>query len=67
MNGIQISLTAKEREQLINAVTYYVDIMSEGFETSAFINEEMNNGLGRAMFKLYKGLQGEKLYENYKK
>lgn len=65
MNGIQISLTGKERERLIDAVACYIDIMSEGFDTSESLNIELNNGLGKAMFKLYKGLNGEQHYIDY--
>ena len=65
MNGIQISLTGKERERLIDAVNYYIDIMTEGIETSEKLDIELNNGLGKAMFKLYKGLNGAELYIDY--
>lgn len=67
MNGIQISLTGKERERLIDAVTYYIDIMSEGTETVEILDIELNDGLGKAMFKLYKGLNGEIDYIDYNK
>lgn len=65
MNGIQISLTGQERERLIDAVNYYIDIMAEGIETSENLDIELNNGLGKAMFKLYKGLNGEMNYIDY--
>ena len=65
MNGIQISLTGKERERLIDAVNCYIDIMTEGIETSKSLDIELNNGLGKAMFKLYKGLNGERQYIDY--
>lgn len=65
MNGIQISLTGKERERLIDAVNCYIDLMTEGIETSKSLDIELNNGLGKAMFKLYKGLNGERQYIDY--
>lgn len=65
MNGIQISLTGKERERLIDAVNCYIDIMTEGIDTSKSLDIELNNGLGKAMFKLYKGLNGERQYIDY--
>lgn len=65
MNGIQISLTGQERERLIDAVNCYIDIMVEGIETSKSLDIELNNGLGKAMFKLYKGLNGEQQYIDY--
>ncbi len=67
MKGIQISLTGKERERLIDAVTYYLDIMSDGYDTSQTTQNELNDGLGKAMFKLYKGYQGEEIYKVYNK
>lgn len=67
MTGIQISLTGKERERLIDAVNYYIDMMSNGYDTSTLIDEELNNGLGRVMFKLYKGLNGAATYKKYGK
>lgn len=67
MNGIQISLTGKERERLINAVTYYIDMMADGEDTVGIVDMELNNGLGKAMYKLYKGLNGSSSYEIYNK
>ena len=39
--------------------------MTEGIETSKSLDIELNNGLGKAMFKLYKGLNGERQYIDY--
>ncbi len=67
MKGIQVSLTGNERDKLLDAVACYISTMSEGVETYKLIEEELNNGLGSAMHKLYKGLNGEQSYEHYKK
>lgn len=67
MNSISIYLTGKERERLIDAVSCYIDTMSNGLETSETLDMELNDGLGKVMFKLYKGLQGEDVYKSYEK
>ena len=65
MKGIQVSLTGNERSRLIDAVINYTMSMSEGEETNALITEELNDGLGSAMFKLTKGLMGNQAYRHY--
>ena len=67
MKGIQVSFTGDERDKLLDAVVCYISTMSDGVETYKLIEEELNNGLGSAMHKLYKGLNGERNYEQYKK
>lgn len=68
MKGIQVSLTAKERECLLDAVSYYIDMMGDGDEKSvSIINKALNDGLGSALYKLYKGLRGEGYYKKYEK
>ena len=68
MKGVQISLTGQEREILLNVLQDYIELCSNwSFERSEQLDEEMNNGLGRVMFKLHKGLIGEKTYDKYNK
>lgn len=67
MKGIQISLTGKERQCIIDALNEFIEIYDEGMLTSIELDGIMDNGLGKAMFKLYKGLRGESLYEKYNK
>lgn len=53
MRGIQISLTAKERKRLIDAVYHYIDMMDdEGAYTRTSVDYELNDGLGSALCKL---------------
>lgn len=67
MKEIQISLTGKEREAIISAVTCYMDMMQSGDEGNEIIEQELNDGLGSGLFKLYKGLIGEQAYKRYSK
>ena len=67
MKGIQISLTGKERQCIIDALNEFIEIYDEGMLTSIELDGIMDNGLGKVMFKLYKGLRGESLYEKYNK
>ena len=39
--------------------------MSTGEETFKIVEQTLNDGLGSALYKLYKGLNGTRLYENY--
>lgn len=65
MKAIQISLTGEERQCLIDALNEFIEIYDEGMLTSIELDGMMDNGLGKVMFKLYKGLNGESLYEKY--
>lgn len=62
-----ISFTKKEEAQLRNALSGYCDLMNEGYETSKMLEMEFKNGLGSALYKLYKGRNGAVLYERYVK
>lgn len=66
MKGIQISLTSKERKLLLDALNEYIDLSEEfSFEASEQFDKRLDEGLGKVMFKLYRGLIGEQLYEKY--
>lgn len=67
MKGIQISLTGEERTAIITAVTCYMEMMQDGDDGKELIEEELNNGLGSGLFKLYKGLIGANAYKTYAK
>lgn len=60
---MNIYLTDKEREQLIAAVGNYLDMMSTTEED--LISDVLEDGLGSALYKLYKGRYGQKLYKKY--
>lgn len=70
--GRNIYLSDKEISQLIYTSTEWIDMMEDKSfqcEDEEYINdikESLNNGLGSALRKLYKGKVGEKLYKDYK-
>ena len=67
MSGINIYLTEKEQKALRDSASEWCDIMSSGnAESCACVEERLNDGLGSALRKLYKGLNGERIYKEYK-
>ena len=62
-----ISFTKKEEAQLRNALNSYCDLMNDSYETSKSLEVELKNGLGSALYKLYKYRKGSALYEKYAK
>lgn len=60
-----ISFTDKEEELLRDVLNEYCDIMCDTETTSKTLDEQMENGLGSVMYKLYKGRRGQTLYEKY--
>ncbi len=66
MDSIQIYLTSKERDVLLDVLNDYLDLSSGwSIEANEQLTDKMNNGLGKVMFKLYKGLNGEDCYKEY--
>ncbi len=65
---MQVYLTPKETEVLINIAEEWCDIMTEGDEDSCKrVDKTLDNGLGSALYKLYKGKIGQNLYVEYVK
>lgn len=63
---MQVYLTDKEITVLIESVTEWYSMMGEGDEYSCEqAKERMDNGLGSALYKLYKGRNGQRIYEEY--
>lgn len=63
---MQVYLTDKEVTALIETATEWYSIMGDGDEHSCEQAEErMDNGLGSALYKLYKGRYGQRNYEDY--
>lgn len=64
--GRNIYFTDRE----LNIVRYYVfeatDILGNASDTAEQVDEDMENGLGSALRKLYKGCIGESKYAKYK-
>lgn len=64
--GRSIYFTDRELQQIRNYVFEAVEILGEASETYKQVDEDMENGLGSALRKLYKGYNGESKYEKYK-
>lgn len=65
---MQVYLTEKERETLVDCASEWCSMMCDGDEESAqAVDERLDNGLGSALYKLYKGRHGQKVYESYVK
>lgn len=63
---MQVYLTDKEVTSLIESATEWYSIMGDGDEDSCEQAEErLDNGLGSALYKLYKGGNWQKHYEEY--
>ena len=62
---MQLYLSEKEAMTLRDVATEWCSIMSDGEETLGCVEEKLNNGLGAALYKLYKGRNGQKVYEEY--
>lgn len=63
--GRSIYFTAKEMAALRAAASEWCEIMADGEETVDGVQEKLDNGLGSALKKLYKGLNGERAYKDY--
>lgn len=64
--GRSIYFTDLEIEKLIDYVSDSVELLGEAEGTWEQTAEDMENGLGSAIRKLYKGRRGEKIYAKYK-
>ncbi len=64
--GRNIYFTDKELQQVRNYVVEAVDILGEASKTYEQVDKDMEDGLGSALRKLYKGLNGESRYAKYK-
>lgn len=64
--GRNIYLSEKEILALIETSGEWVDMMMDGdVPAQKCVNDRLNNGLGRALKKLYKGCNGERIYKDY--
>lgn len=64
--GRSIYFTDRELQQIRNYVLEAVEILGEASETYKQVDEDMENGLGSALRKLYKDYNGELIFANYK-
>lgn len=64
--GRSIYLTEKEILALIDTSGEWIQIMTDGDGLAQQeVDDRLNNGLGRALKKLYKGHNGERIYKDY--
>ena len=64
--GRNIYFTDRELSMVRNYVFEATDILGNASDTAEQVDEDMENGLGSALRKLYKGCIGESKYEKYK-
>lgn len=66
--GRNIYLTNKEIQALRSSAAEWCDMIGEGEDETCLdaLNERLENGLGSALRKLYKGCNGESVYRKYK-
>lgn len=63
--GRSIYFTDKELAVLRSSASEWCEMMADGEETFDAVQETLNNGLGSALKKLYKGCNGERAYKDY--
>ena len=64
--GRGIYLTDKELSALRDSSSEWCEIMSTGnSDSDKAVEDRLENGLGSALKKLYKGLNGERAYKDY--
>lgn len=64
--GRNIYFSEKEIIALIETSTEWIDMMMNGnIPAMQEADDRLNEGLGRALKKLYKGRNGERAYEDY--
>ena len=64
--GRSIYFTDQELKKVIDYMNEAIGILGVAEETCCSVAEDMENGLGSAMRKIYKGKKGECIYEEYK-
>lgn len=63
---MQIYFTDKEVLALIATTTEWCSMLGDGDEESCnAVQERLDNGLGSALYKLYKGRNGQRVYKEY--
>ena len=64
--GRSIYFTDRELSMVRGCVFEATDILGNASDTAEQVDEDMENGLGSALRKLYKGCIGESKYAKYK-
>ena len=60
------SFTEKEWQMIIDYITGYMDTLRDE-EVVDYVTPDLENGLGSALYKLYKGYDCQTMYEQYAK
>lgn len=63
--GRNIYFTEQEILQMIAYINEAMDILDAEEDCVKMIDEDLDNGLGSALRKLYKGREGEAIYKEY--
>lgn len=64
--GRSIYFSEKEIIALIDSSGEWIQMMMDGnISAQQEVDDRLNNGLGRALKKLYKGRNGERIYKDY--
>lgn len=64
--GRSIYFTDKELKQIRNYALEAIEILGEAYGTWEQTEKDLDDGLGSAMRKLYKGYNGEERFSKYK-
>lgn len=64
--GRSIYFTDRELSMVRSYVFEATDILGNASDTAEQVDEDMENGLGSALRKLYKGYNGEARFSKYK-
>lgn len=63
--GRNIYFTEQEILQMLSYINEAMDILGTGEECVPRVESDLENGLGSALRKLYKGKEGEAIYKEY--
>lgn len=63
--GRAIYLSDNEIKAIRECCEEWCDILSEGEKSAIQVGQILEEGLGSALYKLYKGCNGARLYEKY--
>lgn len=66
IKGRSIYFTEQELKMILKYMNEAINILGESENNYEDVDTDMNNGLGSAMRKLYKGRNGERIYAKYK-
>lgn len=59
------SSPTNEQQMILRVISEWEQIMNEGDDTPELVDEYMQNGLGKALYKLSKGTNMQRIYREY--